>query len=177
MTVYEIIRNSVDIEDAAERYGMDVRRGKACCPFHSDRTPSLSFKDGRFKCFGCGESGDVTDLVAKLYGISLHDAAARLNADYNLRLDLDVPTAIGASSEAKRRQSLKAAWSERSLEISSSMRRYVDIRRMKEGWVDSTEQYIIEEWQYADDDKRMEIYADWKERIKKIEQYVRANSG
>ena len=177
MTPYEIIRSAVDIEDAAERYGVEVRHGKACCPFHYDRTPSMGFKNGRFKCFGCGESGDICDLVAKLYNIPLHEAAERINADYNLRLDLDTPTPLNAVSEAKRQQTLKAAWAERAMEISSAIRRYRDIRRMKEGWIDSTAQYICDEWEYADDDKRMEIYADWKGELEKIERYVRANSG
>lgn len=39
------------------------------CPFHAERTPSCSVTTGpdgslRFKCFGCGESGDVFHLVA-----------------------------------------------------------------------------------------------------------------
>lgn len=177
MTVYEVIRNSVDIEDAAERYGMDVRRGKACCPFHSDRTPSLSFKNGRFKCFGCGESGDVTDLVAKLYGITLHDAAARINNDYNLRLDLDKPPTMAEVTAAQRSKALKAAWKEREVQITDALFRYVNLRRMREGWVDSTSQYLYEEWEYASEDARIEIYADWKERIAKIEQYVREHGG
>lgn len=177
MNAYELIRSTLDIEDVAERYGVEVRRGKACCPFHSDRTPSMGFKNGRFKCFGCGESGDAVDLVAKLCGLTLHEAAARLNADYNLRLDLDCPQSINEVNAAKRRQTLKAAWVERSAAISSAMRRYVDIRRMKEGWVDATTQHVIDEWTFAVDEKRMEIYADWKGVIEKIERYVGNNSG
>jgi len=42
------------------------------CPFHSEKAPSFSVyngKDGkeRFKCFGCGKSGDIYDLM-KLFG-------------------------------------------------------------------------------------------------------------
>lgn len=177
MNAYEIIRNTLDIEDVACRYGVEVKHRKASCPFHSDRTPSMGFKNGRFKCFGCGESGDAVDLVAKLYGTSLREAAARLNADYNLRLTFESPISTNEVNAAKRRQTLKAAWAERALEISSAMRRYVDIRRMKEGWVESTAQYVIDEWTYSDDDKRMELYADWKGEIEKIERYVRANRG
>lgn len=177
MTVYEVIRNAVDIEEAAERYGMDVRQHKSCCPFHNDRTPSLGFKNGRFKCFGCGESGDVTDLVARLYGMTLHEAAERINADYNLRLDLDKPPDLAAVNAAKRRQALKAAWKEREIEITDAMFRYLQIRRMKEGWIDSTSQYVCDEWEYAKSDERVEIYAEWKGVIKKIERYVRENSG
>lgn len=46
-------------------------QGKIKCMFHPDKTPSLSVKfDGnankyRFKCFGCGESGDAIDFIMK----------------------------------------------------------------------------------------------------------------
>lgn len=177
MNAYEIIRNTLDIEDVAERYGMDIRRGKACCPFHSDRTPSLSFKNGRFRCFGCGESGDAVDLVAKLYGISLHEAAARINADYNLGIDLDKPAGLPEINAAKRRQDLKKAWKKRETEITDALWYYRDIRLKRDGWVDSTAEYLYNEWEYAKDDERMRLYADWKETIKKIERYVRDNRG
>lgn len=177
MTAYEIIRNTLDIEDVAERYGMDIRRGKACCPFHSDRTPSLSFKNGRFKCFGCGESGDAVDLVAKLYGVSLHEAAARINTDYNLGIDLDKPAGLPEINAAKRRQDLKKAWKKREVEITDAMWYYQLYRKQNEGWIDATSQYICDEWEYAKEDERMRIYADYKGVIEKIERYVREHSG
>ena len=38
---------------------------KACCPFHSEKTPSFTiYGNGRrFMCFGCGAEGDVFDFV------------------------------------------------------------------------------------------------------------------
>lgn len=53
---------------------------KACCPFHSDRSPSFTiFSSGkRFHCFGCGASGDVLDFVMRLHGVGLRDAADML---------------------------------------------------------------------------------------------------
>ena len=38
--------------------------------------------DDRFYCFGCGASGDVIDFTAKLFGISLKDAAEKLAEDF-----------------------------------------------------------------------------------------------
>jgi DNA primase len=54
---------------------------KACCPFHSDRTPSFTIYGGgdRFQCFGCGAQGDVIDFVQRLHGVGLRDAAAMLS--------------------------------------------------------------------------------------------------
>lgn len=47
-----------------------------CCPFHDERTPSFSVHPAKriFKCFGCGEAGDVFDFVMKLKGVSFLEA-------------------------------------------------------------------------------------------------------
>lgn len=56
------------------------REWKACCPFHSDRTPSLTINDakGFYHCFGCGAHGDALDAARELQGLSLIDAAEML---------------------------------------------------------------------------------------------------
>jgi DNA primase len=73
--------------DVARSAGLDIRqRGSrwwACCPLHSEHTPSFCvFPDGRWKCFGCGKHGDAADLYAALYGVSIGEAlrAVRGNA-------------------------------------------------------------------------------------------------
>lgn len=53
------------------------------CMFHEDKTPSFSivkFDDGnwRFKCFGCGESGDPIHYIQKSKGMSFTDAVEYL---------------------------------------------------------------------------------------------------
>ena len=55
---------------------------KACCPFHSDRSPSFTIFSGgaRYHCFGCGASGDVLDFIQRSHGVSLRDAAMMLGA-------------------------------------------------------------------------------------------------
>lgn len=37
------------------------------CPFHDERTPSLTVDDGtgHFHCFGCGARGDAVDFVLR----------------------------------------------------------------------------------------------------------------
>ena len=42
-------------------------RKKSCCPFHHEKTPSFYIDDreGYFKCFGCGEGGDVITFIQK----------------------------------------------------------------------------------------------------------------
>ncbi|MAG01769.1 hypothetical protein CMI42_00370 [Candidatus Pacearchaeota archaeon] len=57
----------VSIIGVARRYGIDVRKNKAVCPFHADRNPSLSFDDtnGLFYCFGCCNGGNIIDFLSK----------------------------------------------------------------------------------------------------------------
>lgn len=84
-------KDNLDIKNCAEYYGMTIdRSGRAICPFHDDRHPSLSFKGNFFKCFACGEGGDVLKLVGKLTGVSKPIEVLRLlNRDFGLNLPLD----------------------------------------------------------------------------------------
>lgn len=84
MSTYERIKQTVTTRQAAERYGLPVNRsGMARCPFHNDRNPSMKVDD-RFYCFGCHASGDVIDFTARLFGISLKDAAKKLAEDFGI---------------------------------------------------------------------------------------------
>ncbi len=54
MNVFEVVKENVTARQAAEAYGLKVgRTGMACCPFHSDKSPSMKL-DERYYCFGCG---------------------------------------------------------------------------------------------------------------------------
>ena len=84
MNVFEAVKQSVTTRQAAEHYGIKVRRnGMACCPFHNDKTPSMKL-DKRFHCFGCGADGDVIDFVAALYGLDKKQAAVQLASDFGI---------------------------------------------------------------------------------------------
>jgi len=72
-------KNNIDIVYIIESAGIELKRSGTrhigLCPFHAEKTPSFTlFPDGGFKCFGCGESGDVIDFVKKLHGLSFQDA-------------------------------------------------------------------------------------------------------
>ena len=62
------------IEEEAKDLGIVVGRHKALYPFHEDRHPNLHFKNNRFKCFACGASGDVIDLVMRYLNIGFKEA-------------------------------------------------------------------------------------------------------
>ena len=85
MRVFETIKAAVTPMQAAEHYGLRVLpNGMTCCPFHKDRHPSMKLNKDYFFCFGCGASGDVIDFTARLFGISLKDAAEKLAADFSI---------------------------------------------------------------------------------------------
>ena len=88
MRIFEIVKENVNLREAAELYGIDVNRyGKALCPFHNDRHPSLYVADDHYYCFACGEHGDVIAFVGKLFQLSPYDAARKLMADFHLSPD------------------------------------------------------------------------------------------
>lgn len=88
MRIFEIVKENVNLREAAELYGIDVNRySKALCPFHNDRHPSLYVADDHYYCFACGEHGDVIDFAAKLFGLPLYETAQRLAADFHLTPD------------------------------------------------------------------------------------------
>ena len=47
--------------------------------------------DSRFHCFGCGADGDVIDFTAKLFQLSLRQAAEKLATDFGLSGTDDFP--------------------------------------------------------------------------------------
>ena len=89
--LFEVVKQSVTVREAAELYGIEVKRGgMACCPFHDDRNPSMKV-DTRFHCFGCGADGDVIDFTARLYDLSPKEAAEKLALDFGLAYDSQAP--------------------------------------------------------------------------------------
>ncbi|MBR3652357.1 MAG: hypothetical protein IKN60_00205 [Bacteroidales bacterium] len=84
MIDFGLIKQHVTARQAAETYGLTVRRsGMARCPFHDDKTPSLKL-DERYYCFGCHATGDAIDFTANFFHIGLREAAEKLAADFHL---------------------------------------------------------------------------------------------
>ncbi|MGN1089775.1 MAG: CHC2 zinc finger domain-containing protein [Huintestinicola sp.] len=84
MNIFEEVKAAVDINTAAEYYGLNVRKNTVLCPFHNEKTGSLKLYHDHFYCFGCGEHGDVIKLTGKLLGLSPIESARRLATDFNV---------------------------------------------------------------------------------------------
>ena len=91
-SVFEAVKQSVTVREAAQMYGIEVNRsGMACCPFHDDKNPSMKLNEEYFYCFGCGATGDVIDFTARLYKLSPKEAAEKLAQDFGLAYDSQAP--------------------------------------------------------------------------------------
>lgn len=85
------VRDSNDIVDIISKYVQLKRVGnshKGLCPFHTEKTPSFIVSDEKqmFKCFGCGEGGDVISFLMKHENLEFVDALNILADNANITL-------------------------------------------------------------------------------------------
>ncbi len=92
MTIFEEVKELVDVPTVARHYGVEVHHGNmALCPFHRERNPSCKLYADHYYCFGCQAHGDVIKLVQELYGLTPIEAVKQINSDFGLGLDVDKP--------------------------------------------------------------------------------------
>ena len=79
--IYDIVSQSVTLKKAGSSY-------IGLCPFHNEKTPSFSVspRRGIFKCFGCGEGGDVIGFVMKNENLSFVEAVTKLAGRAGIQL-------------------------------------------------------------------------------------------
>lgn len=85
MTPIEQIKAAIRVDEYAARY-LTVRNGKALCPFHKEKTPSLSVHEAFYKCHACGVGGDVIKFAAAFHDISTGDAIRMFAAELGIPL-------------------------------------------------------------------------------------------
>ncbi|GAA3006173.1 DNA primase [Prevotella corporis] len=61
---------------------------KGLCPFHDDRTPSFSVSPvkGVYKCFSCGEAGNVVNFIMKHEQMTYPEALRWIARKYNIEV-------------------------------------------------------------------------------------------
>jgi DNA primase len=98
----ELVRSRTDIAQiVGERIALQSRRGGrelvGLCPFHDDHDPSLRVDSERqsYKCWACGEGGDVFAFVQKIESVSFRDALELLAT----RAGLEMPRYGGEKSQ------------------------------------------------------------------------------
>ena len=81
--IVDVIGRVVTLKKAGSSY-------KGLCPFHNEKTPSFSVDETRqsYKCFGCGEGGDVISFVQKYYSLDFMEAMELLAKEYGIELKI-----------------------------------------------------------------------------------------
>lgn len=79
-SIIDEIKSKNDIVDVIGSYISLNDKNKALCPFHDDHSPSFSVQKDKqiYKCFSCGESGNVITFVQKYNGITFTEALKML---------------------------------------------------------------------------------------------------
>ena len=79
--ILEVISDHVVLKRTGKEY-------KGRCPFHDEKTPSFNVnpEKGIYKCFGCGEGGDVFAFVQKFKGLNFIDTVRDLARRYGVQL-------------------------------------------------------------------------------------------
>lgn len=83
--------NRVDIVDAIDRHVPLKKAGAnfvACCPFHSEKTPSFTVSQTKqfYHCFGCGAHGNAISFLIEYSGLSFIEAVQDLAAYAGMQL-------------------------------------------------------------------------------------------
>lgn len=76
-----------DIVNVLDGEGIVLKKSgrylRGLCPFHTERTASffVNPEKNRFRCYGCGASGDSIDFVKQYRGLSFREAVKHLGLD------------------------------------------------------------------------------------------------
>lgn len=80
--IVALISEKVKLTKAGKNY-------KGLCPFHSEKSPSFFVTPelGRYKCFGCGESGDAFTYLQKTENLSFAESLRELASKAGIKLE------------------------------------------------------------------------------------------
>ena len=104
------VRQATDLVDLVASVTKVKRSGRsfmAICPFHEEKSPSLSLDPGRglYHCFGCGKGGDVFTFLSEIQGLDFNEAVEELAR----RAGIQVTSDADADRRRGRRNSLHDA--------------------------------------------------------------------
>ncbi len=82
LSVVDVVGETVQLKKAGSTF-------KGLCPFHGEKTPSFTVTPARdsWKCFGCGEGGDIFSFVMKRDSLSFPEALKVLAAKAGVEID------------------------------------------------------------------------------------------
>lgn len=100
-SIIDEIKFKNDIVDVIGSYISLNDKNKALCPFHDDHSPSFSVQKDKqiYKCFSCGESGNVITFVQKYNGITFTEALKMLADRAGIPLNVSTTRKINTKYE------------------------------------------------------------------------------
>lgn len=112
--VIERIRNEINIVEIISEYFNLTKKGNnfvSICPFHEDSNPSLTISSTKqiFKCFACGQGGDVISFVSEYEKITFQQAIKKLAIRLGLDIAISEPTKTYSEKDRKVLNVLKDA--------------------------------------------------------------------
>ena len=123
MNVFEEVKAHVCADVVIADYGVKIgRNGMACCPFHSDKHPSMIVDKAHYHCFGCGAHGDAISFVAQYMGLSQYEAACKIANDYKVSL----PAIVENSAEEAKSLQIRKQNEARIASIKDRFNKWVD---------------------------------------------------
>ena len=121
--IHELL-NRVDIVDAIDRFVPLKKAGVnfvACCPFHSEKTPSFTVSQAKqfYHCFGCGVHGNAINFLIEYSGLSFVEAVNDLAAYAGVQVPVQQTDAFFKQNDiGDASQYSTAGYDENGLEIS-----------------------------------------------------------
>lgn len=98
------VKMAYDIVDYVQQSGITLKqRGNknvGLCPFHTEKTPSFNVDSHfqNFRCFGCGEHGDLLSFVEKYERLDFMEAVLKLAEDKNIAVEIDTENNVDYKS-------------------------------------------------------------------------------
>lgn len=96
--IVNVISNYINIKPSGANY-------KGLCPFHGEKTPSFYINTSKqiYKCFGCGEGGDIINFIMRIENLDFMDAV-KLLAN---RCGIEINTNVDESTKERMEKSKK----------------------------------------------------------------------
>ncbi len=105
----DTVRQKADIVEVIGDHVVLRKQGKnfvGLCPFHQDRKPSFNVSPSKqiYKCFSCGEGGDVLRFVMQFDKATFSEAVLQLAQRFNVPIQTRTPAQSQAYEQSRSRQ-------------------------------------------------------------------------
>ncbi|MGL5755097.1 MAG: DNA primase [Paraclostridium sp.] len=83
--IVKVISDYIKVQQSGANY-------KGLCPFHGEKTPSFYINTSKqiYKCFGCGEGGDVINFIMKIENLEFMDAVKLLAENCGIEINTNM---------------------------------------------------------------------------------------